>query len=189
MIEKTLLVISDSWSAASSAVRVQRSVRFVRCQGHRSRSQIRWRGRPTGRWPSPAHPPASVWPSTSSTHGNIPNILMMLNTCGFICTSLLYWLLNADSHLRRQDWLPTDAFHFPSPPAIFFLHHRRRRHTFTLSKRKKKPKYSQPFLSPTRAMLHGYIISILFIYFMEMFLKSLCVQFLMSFFFKAYSVS
>lgn len=81
-----------------------------------------------------------------------------------------------DSHPRRQEWRRTDAVRLP--PARFSSSI-----TFTLSKCKRKPSIfhlSFPFTHPSYAS--WIYTSILFIYFMKMFLKSLCVQFLMSFF-------
>lgn len=92
----------------------------------------------------------------------------------------------ADSRPRRQGWLRTDALslsHSPLAPTLFSSSI-----TFTLSKCKRKPSIfdpSFPFTHPSYASwiyTHTHT-SVLFIYFMKMFLKSLCVQFLMSLFF------
>lgn len=88
-----------------------------------------------------------------------------------------------DSHPRRREWPRTDAVSLP--PACFSSYHI----TFTLSKCKRKPSIfnlSFPFTHPSYAS--WIYTSILFIYFMKMFLKSLCVQFLMSFSLRILSV-
>lgn len=87
-----------------------------------------------------------------------------------------WWLCNdlfssslalPDSHPRRQEWRRTDAVRLP--PARFSSSI-----TFTLSKCKRKPSIfhlSFPFTHPSYAS--WIYTSILFIYFMKMFLKSL----------------
>lgn len=61
--------LSFSSSAASSAARVQRSMRSVRCQGLRSRLPTLWRAPLTDMSPSPALTPVSAWLNTWSAPG------------------------------------------------------------------------------------------------------------------------
>lgn len=60
--------------AALLAVRAQRSMRFVRCQGLRSRLPILWRAQLTDRSPSLAPMPVSAWLSTWSMPGKWPYV-------------------------------------------------------------------------------------------------------------------
>lgn len=58
--------------AASLAVRAQRSMRSVRCQGLKSRLPTLWRAQLTDRSPSLAPMPVSAWLSTWSMPGKRP---------------------------------------------------------------------------------------------------------------------